>query len=380
MIAGLSKGVEHWKTPQNQPSTIYFIINWWLKGNKPPPRCSALINGNLCLEEAKNSPYCDTLHSCNVKLCLNERLNPTVLFCAEHCCLFPIQGNQQPCKTNRFQNSEFCAKHVCVGCILTKSTSIKSRLPFACKDHECLESNCNKLQVFPHQFCAKHICIECAANGDVRNLPIKGANSSLCEYHKCRVEICDLKCFNENTAEFCSYHLCRLCYKNKIFKGVDLSCPKSQLCVEHRCSHSISCLKVKVNPSPCCLEHSCKECLSLKCDKINQAVEKAPRNSCANHKLCQFVNHRGKLCNTIALKSNLFCAGHQERKIEAPKVIGQSKNNNNNNNICCGLTSKKDNCKSKQTIKFGKEWYCMAHSDQAPPSFKAEVSDSSDED
>jgi hypothetical protein len=43
MIKGLSSGVEHWKTPANQPQ-VYFYIRNWLYGRQPPPRCQAFLD------------------------------------------------------------------------------------------------------------------------------------------------------------------------------------------------------------------------------------------------------------------------------------------------------------------------------------------------
>ena len=374
MIAGLSKDLEHWKIPQNQPN-IYFFISWWIRGNNPPPRCQALINNTLCLHEAsdkKVSPYCDVLHSCRsaTGVCMNQRLNGLNL-CSEHCCN-AVRNQQQDmptCKSERIQGTEFCAKHICVGCLMSNTKPAKARNPNACVEHQCDAINCNELRASQiHRFCIKHVCLECAATGDIRNIPRK--NESLCEYHKCSVPTCDLKRFNQNV-HFCNYHICRLCATNgQTFKGVDLACPSSQLCAQHRCIHSNSCPKEKLNNlSPCCVDHSCKECIASKCNMINAAADKKPRNVCDMHKLCNFVNEKGKLCNTIAFKSSLYCGEHQERKAQ-PIVQSLSRK-------CFGTNSKGKPCGSTQSFfKIGDKTYCQAHK---PKEALMEMSDSSDE-
>ena len=368
MIKGLSQGVEHWKTLQQHQTSIYFLVNWWLRGNKPPPRCQALVNGALCLEESNSpqtSPYCDVLHSCkatSVKPCANERHSVAVLFCDNHRCLFGHQEsnkdkNKKPCKLERFHSGDFCAKHVCVGCLLNNSNPIKPRTPNACEDHKCNEINCNQLQIFPHRFCVKHVCTECASSGTNTKLPRTGENSSFCVYHKCTVPKCNVKRFNENT-EFCSYHVCRVCNEQKHLAGVDMLCPQAQLCVGHRCSLSSSCLNAKTNASLFCVRHSCKECIAQKCANINPAVYKPPHNSCENHPLCDFVSNSGKLCHTIAKKPDVYCAKHQDGNSKH-----KAKGEVSYNKPCCAKNAKGKNCKAKPpTFKNNNYWYCNVHS------------------
>ena len=250
-------------------------------------------SGARCLEEANsyNFSYCDLIHSCKAKsgLCENERINGSTPFCFEHSCMFPLldsKNEKSNCKNERFSSSEFCLKHVCIGCLQSNSTQIKYRFPNACPNHKCSNNDCQELQIQPHLFCLKHLCEECAQNGLVKNLPIEGT-SSLCAYHRCRVPFCNSKGLNDDLP-FCSIHLCKLCALNRCFNGADLTCAQSQLCSKHRCITKL-CLNEKITQSEFCVQHSCKECVSLKCAKIYEAVKKSPRNSCLLHPLVKFV-------------------------------------------------------------------------------------------
>ena len=131
----------------------------------------------------------------------------------------------------------------------------------------------------------------------------------------------------------CVYHICRICvipigkHQQKISKS-DPLCPESQLCADqHRCMHSSGiCHQDRMPASSCCLTHSCKECVTLKCAKINPAIDKAPRNSCKTHPLCSVVSERGKLCNVIAKNASFYCAEHAEPG--KPKEKPTSSNSN----------------------------------------------------
>ena len=379
ILIELTKNLEHWRIPQNQNS-IYFFISNWLKGKNPPPRCQALLNdGVLCLEEASSkldTPYCDILHRCKVSACKNKRTNVEG-FCTDHCCLYKSQDSKKKsCNVERFKGADFCVKHLCIGCLFNKSTSIKQRNPIACLEHKCTQRNCNLLQVHPHRFCIDHLCLECASSGRIDdNSKQKDSKSFICDFHKCSVSKCDIKRFDEKI-KFCSYHICRKCASKNQINGADLLCSDSQLCSEHRCLYSETCYKEKLISSDYCLEHSCKECISLKCPKINSATEKAPRNTCKSHPLCEYISSKGKLCKNLVQKSSLYCTEHKEGTY-------QPKADQNNHGPCSGITTKKkENCKSKQAyFKIKGKWYCFSHRDQAG-NLEIDVSDddSSDED
>ena len=285
LIDNLTKDLEHWKVPKNQPS-VYFYINTWLKGKQPPPRCKAFINELLCFQEAdENSPYCKLLHNCKSFSCKNQRIIGN-LFCENHCCQI------QNCKNERFKETKFCSKHICSACILTNSKEIKSRDPFACNEHKCMVNDCDKLQIYPyHGYCIEHVCEECAITIKADKHFPKLNETELCVKHKCCLADCKLKRIN-STIEFCACHICRLCSTNNVLIGADKTCPESQLCYKHRCS-SNNCLKSKINSSSYCVNHSCKECIALKCSTINPAADEKPRNSCKIHPLCQFVSNKG---------------------------------------------------------------------------------------
>ena len=195
-------------------------------------------------------------------------------------------------------------------------------------------------------------------------------NGPLCEYHKCPVPNCNFKRFNQNI-QFCNYHLCYLCARyNKTLKGVDLACPSSQLCTEHRCLYSSSCQNQKLNNlTKSCVEHSCKECIASKSSIINP-VEDKTRKTCSIHKLCNFVNMRGKLCSKIVLRSSLYCREHQERRAQTIVQISSKR--------CSGIFSKDRPCRSNQVFfKRGDQSYCDNH---RPKDAIMEMSDSSDDD
>lgn len=127
---------------------------------------------------------------------------------------------------------------------------------------------------------------------------------TLCEAHKCKVTGCDRRRLDEhNGCEFCELHLCRVCIRKVAdggcdkLSGVDLQCPHAQLCQMHRCAFKNICSKQRMKPSLFCSEHSCKECVALKCATINQIAKKAPRNSCTEHPLCQFISREGITLN-----------------------------------------------------------------------------------
>ena len=74
LLSTISKNVEHWKllNAQSVHQKVYFLLNSWLEGIRPPPRCQALMNDAQCLEEAatkNNSPFCSLLHRCHANSC-----------------------------------------------------------------------------------------------------------------------------------------------------------------------------------------------------------------------------------------------------------------------------------------------------------------------
>jgi len=54
LLSTISKNVEHWKllNAKSVHQKVYFLLNSWLEGIRPPPRCQALMNDAQCLEEA----------------------------------------------------------------------------------------------------------------------------------------------------------------------------------------------------------------------------------------------------------------------------------------------------------------------------------------
>ena len=287
LIMGLSKDLDYWKTPENQ-SKVYFFIFWWLKGDVPPPRCSALLDGQLqCLNEAaKSAIYCHLLHSCQSNSCQNQREQHSK-FCRQHNC------EKNNCQSEKYNETNFCVKHICAACLLSHSETMNAREPFACAQHTCLANGCNKQQVYPfYGYCVDHVCTECAhTTTDTHWQRTNG--TSLCDKHKCGVPRCEHKVFDESM-KVCAYHLCRACHASKQTGAADPLCPESQLCPKHRCS-KLTCLKPRLTASDFCSSHSCKECVSLKCAVVKPSINKAPRNSCLQHVLCEFVSNTGKL-------------------------------------------------------------------------------------
>jgi hypothetical protein len=81
---------------------------------------------------------------------------------------------------------------------------------------------------------------------------------------------------------------------------------------------------------------------------------------------------KGKLCNVIAKSPTFFCNEHQELK-------KQNANINKEKKVCCGITTKKQPCKSVQTGEINNKWYCKDHREQAPKPISEAEEDSSDE-
>lgn len=354
VILGLSSGIEHWKAPLKN---LFLLLNWWLRGKNPPPRCKAFFEGSLCLEEAdtkSNSPFCIALHKCTTISCKNERPHVTVPFCNLHNCLYQ-EKDKNMCKNEGFKTSNFCPNHVCMGCLINSSPKVKCRDPIACEDHKCAKNGCLELQIYPHRFCQRHICEECASTGDFQKRASKNPKSTFCEVHACLVPSCTNKRVNETT-QFCTLHVCRMCTVLKILKGVDQVCPASQLCKEHRCFHSL-CRKEKIAYSQNCNDHSCKECRG---NRINAAIDKPPRNHCVDHMLCEYTSPKGKSCNALSKMGSFYCAEHEKAQM-APKIFDKA------NSFCSGYNKQGKSCRSKQLcFEIKGKQYCQAHVFQAP--------------
>jgi hypothetical protein len=179
---------------------------------------------------------------------------------------------------------------------------------------------------------------QCIAHGSAIFPCIIG--SSLCIHHKCSVDHCIEK-KSDPLSSFCIDHTCHVCSESQ-GEQLQPSTPPFGLCPIHQCLNK-TCQRRRVSVL-FCREHTCRLCI----DNISNlahlitdpVVERAPRNICAKHVLCNHVFKGGNLClKVLPFLSDIYCASHLE---------GQEKKDKSSISIdflrCFGVNSKGNCC------------------------------------
>ena len=370
LLPQLMSNIEHWKMTSDEPwFRLLLIVESWLKGRYPPPRCSAMIGEERCPHECTgDNDFCDSLHRCFLPDCSSERV-PEHTYCRDHYC-----ASSLPCDRLRSKlGGTLCDDHLCLGCVQSGSPTILARAPLACPLHCCQAKGCRNLQIVGFDFCSAHLCTVCATSGFLPGQCRMDPFQPLCSLHKCSVETCTVARAS-GELPFCAGHMCFECFSLGDWHGVDFAYPDSQLCPDHRCSHIEVCPLPRNMSSLFCVMHSCKVCLLFaSADNIvsDVVLDDAPRNSCANHPLCNKVFRSGIQCCITAEPPGLFCSKHNKEE-EKPKVglavDGQ----------CWGISkNSKKRCGTKLVPppKSEGRWYCPDHIGQKPK----EADDDTDE-
>jgi hypothetical protein len=137
LLGQLSSGLEHWGAYQQSANKLGFLIERWLSGAVPPPRCAAIeligdgvkdgggggggdeVGHQQCILEAPGHgrPFCTTLHDCHHPSgCGQPRSRVRFSrLCEMHRC----QANE--CVHARhveYPGSHFCKAHSCGVCVV----------------------------------------------------------------------------------------------------------------------------------------------------------------------------------------------------------------------------------------------------------------------
>jgi hypothetical protein len=413
-IQELSEGAEHWSGPsegfvQKPASRVASLLQAWLSGLTPPPRCHAAEQdaaeahsrgeepGYLCVQIAcAPSPFCAQFHMCiHASGCKLRRsmVCPVAPFCEEHRCQ---AAGGELCAAPRMPASHFCVEHSCPACIHMHdlaSTPIDQAMPFACDKHQCTRNGCNRLMYGPGvSFCFKHSCDQCLRTTPTSVLPAL-PGSKLCKTHTCVVPGCTSLRLSSalHPQTLCQAHACTLCVGTR--NMIDRRIPASRLCAQHRCQHegqagggaNILCSQPRMEPSAWCEVHSCRVCCFLVTEQraapeqIQPSIHEYPRNVCVHHALCSFIDASGAMCEDLANLDGLYCATHAVFVTEQRRAMEKAAPDNTFiRQTCHGITKRGKACKSTGEAPRSVPFYCVAHADQAPSS-DSEASDSEDE-
>jgi len=385
--------LDHWKCPyQRQDLRTLFLVDQWLKGKSPPPRCLEMVGDKRCRQAASEcSSFCDLLHRCKLVSCVQRR-GKCVIYCAEHSCSFVNQTNgeerNQLCGRLRATwGGAFCESHACMNCVQACSPNIQAAVPLACPAHQCIwDKGCKQPQIFPFLFCEQHLCEECSRTGAHPYFPCINEQSTLCVSHKCLIPDCEKVQIGQSG--YCSFHVCCVCFAVEgRFQSVDLTAPQSQLCAEHRCSHQEFCEKRRHEFSKFCVQHSCKVCMNNANSMTpitNPVLDEEPRNSCSEHPLCNKIFKNGRLCNQVSVPPGIFCAVHSEgagKPNKVKKKQNKVEEQGFDSRQCWGVAKKtKRRCKAKSSNEVKGKWYCGAHLDQKAESESDSPSSDEEED
>lgn len=376
-IKNLIFAAEHWNRRVSRDEHFVFIVDQFLRGNHPPPRCCGKTppHGEQCFESVDPNwqqwtTYCSRNHACLAPMCGRKRVMDKSKFCKQHRCTY-----DDNCGKMRRESSRFCGEHTCMGCLLAGKNPLKAGQPFACEDHRCQQGDCHNLRVTPHLFCEIHCCVQCLADGKPSFSPTCNVNTRVCHAHKCCVADCMELKFGD-ASQSCLYHKCIDCDS-----PVHAACLDSHLCTNHKCT-TADCIRRRTKNSNYCKTHTCRVCVVEEALSVSPIVD---RNCCSNHLLCNWILRNGRLCNDRAVLPGLFCADHvnsvsNDKSLgDDPTAATQAINQQNRGDgICWGVKKKKNErckCKGWNLENREKPFYCNDHKDQAPVETK-EVLDS----
>lgn len=393
-IMTLAEGVEHWIDKRMHLSRWCFLIERWLRGDRPPPRCKAHEEDGCVLAVAVPGTYCEYLHNCQYPTGCRMRRSvfAAVVYCDEHRCPVISEIDGSACASPRRRGGEACTEHSCRYCVRTRMKPIKcvsSPRALACSDHGCRFGGCLQEHISPKLgACRSHCCKLCLAVFTDRtdeytlgSLCVRLEDSDYCLDHSCTLEGCSRMRAKSSEApqNLCELHACKRCIG--IRQVVDPICPQSRLCERHRCAHADAtgrpCERERIDASTFCEEHVCRVCRLEGLALDMPVFESPPRNVCKNHPLCIFQSRSdGSLCTERAPVGSLYCARHAERARSPSSAATQGFVKMQ----CEGLTKKaKRRCKTVDLVPPGtKRHFCTAHADQKPKS--ESESDSSEDD
>lgn len=397
-VTTLAEDVEHWITNEPRLSRWCFLIDRWLRGDQPPPRCKAHEEDGCVFAVSVPGAYCEYLHSCRYSAGCPMRRSAigAVVYCDEHRCPAVNEIDGSPCVMPRRRNREACTEHSCRYCVRARLEHIKcisGPRALACSDHGCCFDGCLREHVSPKLgACVIHCCRLCLAISKdqtddyvLGSLCVRLEDSDYCLDHSCTLKQCSnmrAKSSSEVLQNFCELHACIRC--SGIRQVVDPICPQSRLCERHRCAHADAtgrpCESERVDASTFCEEHVCRVCQLEGLALDRPVFESPPRNVCKDHPLCIFQSRNdGSLCTQLARGGSLYCPTHAERarSSSSAAIHGLVKMQ------CQGLTKKHQRqCKTEVWVQPGTKApsvFCEAHVDQKPKS-EPESDSSDDED
>lgn len=320
-IPKLEENMEHWDSGNGEPRAS-FLLNQWILGAAPPPRCAAAKSTGCVMPSVAEGACCIEFHRCMYPTeCGNQREDDS-FFCRQHRCSQAIDIDKV-CPDKTLPGMAYCVNHCCTICYhfafelvrpdLVKSTKRVQQSNF-CKEHKCLVLNCMKERILDdgeQEFCVSHACTECTG----------------------------------------------------VRKRVDEQMSESMLCAEHRCSHLDPvfgpCGLPKYPQSLFCANHTCRVCEAegLPLDRV--VYELPPRNVCDLHPVYCAVSGRGDLCNERVSEESLqYCERHARVEFQTRTAREGPEDQ------CAWTTRKGKRCKTKGFSVDGTTFYCDDHFDQ----------------
>lgn len=379
-MAGLAKDIEHWLEPGDiRPSS--FLLENWLNGARPPPRCAASKeNGGCLMKSTSPDAYCSELHDCKYQFPCPQRRMDGRLFCEMHCC--KAFAKDKPCPYPLIEDSIVCKRHACQLCVKWQCSPIVPIDVMVCKEHACGVEACDEKQLAVElPFCVQHSCQICrnpsTPGGVSQIMSVKRIQGSdYCKEHKCIVRGCAYnRLLGDTFQDYCRRHACTACEGRRSL--VDPGLPPSRFCREHRCSNvdriDGHCYLKRQENSLFCDGHTCYICREKYLPLDRKVVDSPPRNVCPLHPLCANISRDAVQCNNRAIE--IYCDQHiKQRKLQIPETGGP----HGRKMKCAGTTTRGKPCKSTGFSFGSATFYCSPHLDQKPESLPS--SDSEDDD